>query len=73
LIFVFYALSFVALTLTHNRLELSVAYAIWVGVDTALITLIGFMYLQEQTPLLKAACMGLIVIGVVALNYSVSA
>jgi small multidrug resistance pump len=62
-----------ALTLTLNRLELSVVYAIWVGVDTALITLMGFLYFQEQAPLLKAACMGLIVIGVVALSYSVSA
>jgi small multidrug resistance pump len=39
LIFVFYALSFVALTLALKRLELSVAYVIWAGVGTALTTI----------------------------------
>jgi small multidrug resistance pump len=48
LIFVFYALSFWALTLALKKLALSIAYAIWAGVSTCLITLIGFMYLNEH-------------------------
>jgi small multidrug resistance pump len=48
LIFVFYALSFRALTLALNKLARSIACAIWAGVSTGLITLIVFMYLNEQ-------------------------
>ncbi len=48
LIFVFYAHSLWALTLALKKLALSIAYAIWAGVSTGLITLIGFMYLNEQ-------------------------
>jgi small multidrug resistance pump len=73
LIFVFYVLSFCALTLALKRLELSIAYAIWAGIGTVLITLIGFMYFNEQTTLLKVVCICLIVVGVVGLNYSARA
>lgn len=73
LIFVFYAFSFAALTLALKNLDLSIAYAIWAGIGTVLITLIGFLYFGEQATLLKAACITLIVIGVVGLNYSASA
>jgi small multidrug resistance pump len=69
LIFVCYALSFVAMTLALKKLDLSIVYAIWAGVGTALIAIIGFLYFGEQATLLKAACIGLIVIGVVGLNY----
>ncbi len=70
LIFVFYARLFVGLTLALKRLALSVVYAIWVGIGAVLITLIGFWYFDEQATLFKAACIALIVIGVVGLNYS---
>lgn len=40
----FYALSFWALALALKRLDLSIAYAIWAGVGTVLVTLIGFIY-----------------------------
>lgn len=73
LIFVFYALSFTALTLALKRLDLSIVYAIWAGVGTVLITLIGFWYFDEQATLFKAACIALIVIGVVGLSYSARA
>jgi len=70
MIFVFYALSFVAMTLALRRLDLSIAYAIWAGVGTLLITLIGFIYFTEQATLFKAACIALIVLGVVGLSYA---
>jgi small multidrug resistance pump len=73
LIFFFYALSSMALTLALKRLDLSIAYTIWAGVGTVLIALIGFMYFGEQATLLKAVCIALIVIGAVGLNYSVKA
>lgn len=73
LIFVFYALSFTALTLALKRLDLSLAYAIWAGVGTVLIAVIGFVYFGEQITLFKLACITLIVVGVVGLNYGTSA
>ncbi|MGD8497639.1 MAG: multidrug efflux SMR transporter [Chromatiales bacterium] len=68
LIFVFYALSFTAFTFALKRVELSVAYAIWAGVGTALIALIGMLFFREPATLLRLSAIGLIILGVVLLN-----
>lgn len=68
LIFVFYALSFVALTLALRRIDLGVAYAIWAGIGTALIAVIGIVGFDEPLTALKLASIGLIIAGVVGLN-----
>lgn len=69
-IFIFYGLSFSALTLALKELEVGLAYAIWAGLGTVLITLIGIAYFNESTSLLKLVSIGLIVVGVVGLNLS---
>jgi small multidrug resistance pump len=51
-----------------GRLELSVAYAIWSGVGTALTAMIGFAYFREPFTLVKLASLGLVVLGVVDLS-----
>lgn len=68
LLFVFYAASFTLLTMALRRIEVSVAYAIWSGVGTALISVIGFIYFQETVSVLKIVSILLIIIGVVGLN-----
>ena len=68
LIFVFYALAFVALTLTLKKMDISVAYSVWSGVGTALIAAIGIFWFQEPLTPVRLACIALIVIGVVGLN-----
>ena len=68
MIFVFYAISFTFLTLALKRLDLSVAYAIWAGLGTALITAIGFIWFKEPVTALKCVCVCLIVAGVVGLK-----
>ncbi len=68
LIFVFYAMSFFALTMTLKKIDLSVAYAIWAGVGTALIAMIGVVHFKEPLTLIKMVSIGLIIIGVVGLN-----
>ena len=68
LIFVFYALAFVALTLTLKKMDISVAYSVWSGVGTALIAAIGFFWFQEPLTPVRLACIALIVIGIVGLN-----
>jgi small multidrug resistance pump len=68
LIFVFYALAFILMTYAVKRLDLSLTYAIWSGVGTFLVALIGIFWFKEPVTLLKAASMGLIIAGVVGLN-----
>jgi len=67
-IFVFYFLSFGLLTLTLKRLEVSLVYAIWSGMGTLLITVIGIVYFGEAATTLKLLSILLIIIGVVGLN-----
>ena len=70
LLFVFYSLSFGALTLALKRIDVSVAYAVWSGVGTALIATIGVLWFKEPATVLKLISLGLIIIGVVGLNLS---
>jgi small multidrug resistance pump len=73
LLFVFYALAFGALTLTLKIMEVSFVYAIWSGLGTALVTLIGILYFKESANIFKIASIGLIILGVVGLHFSSTA
>jgi small multidrug resistance pump len=68
LLFVFYLISFAALTLALKRIDLGIAYAIWAGLGTALIALIGIVHFHEPLTLLKLVSIGLIILGVIGLN-----
>jgi small multidrug resistance pump len=68
LLFGFYAASFVALTFALKKIEVSVAYAVWAGVGTALIATIGVLFFREAASVLKLVSIVLIVAGVVGLN-----
>ncbi|WP_139492761.1 DMT family transporter [Brevibacillus dissolubilis] len=67
-IFVFYGLSLSLVTLSLKKIDISVAYAIWSGVGTATIALVGLFFFKEQLSLLKICSIVLIVLGVVGLN-----
>ena len=68
LIFVFYAGAFTALTLALKRLDVGLVYAIWAGVGTVLIAIIGVLFFREPVTLLRVSSIGLIVLGVVGLS-----
>ena len=68
MIFVFYGMSFIFLTLALKRFEVSIAYAIWSGIGTLLVAVIGVHFFHEPMNLLKAISLGLIVTGVVGLR-----
>ena len=68
-IFVFYGLGFSALTLALRHIELSVAYAIWSGVGTALIAVLGLLWFGENMTFTKLASISLIILGVIGLNW----
>ena len=69
-IFVLYGLSFVGMTLALKRIEMNVVYAVWSGVGTALIAVIGFVYFAEDVNLIKIGSLALIIVGVIGLNLS---
>lgn len=71
-IIAFYALSFYLLSLAVRRIELGVAYAIWSGVGTVLIAIVGILIFDESATILKAASIVAIVAGVVGLNLATS-
>jgi small multidrug resistance pump len=70
LLFVFYTLSFGMLTMALKKLDVSVAYAVWSGMGTALIATIGVLWFREPVTALKLISLGLIILGVVGLNLS---
>jgi small multidrug resistance pump len=67
-IFIFYGLSLTLLTLALKKLEVSVSYAIWSGLGTALIAVIGILWFREPVTPIKLGSLTLIVVGVVGLN-----
>lgn len=67
---IFYPLCFVCLTLAMENIDVSVAYAVWSAIGTALIAVIGFTYFKEKRSAVKYTSLGLIITGVVVLNLS---
>lgn len=65
-----YTLSFYCLSLCLKTVPLSLAYAIWSGVGTALTVLIGVFVWGELFTMLKLSGIVLIIGGVILLNVS---
>jgi len=65
---VFYIISLFALTLALKRIDVSVAYAIWAGVGTSLIAIIGIVYFKEEISFLKIISLAFIIFGVIGLH-----
>lgn len=63
-----YLIAFTLLAQTLKTLSVGTAYAIWAGVGTAAVALIGILFLGESSGLVKIAGIALIVVGVVVLN-----
>ena len=63
-----YAISFYALSMSLRSIPLGVVYAVWSGVGTAAIVLIGVFLFREMLDAVKVAGIGLIIVGVVMLN-----
>ena len=63
-----YAASIWLLAVVVRTISVSTAYAVWSGLGTAIVAVIGYLWLGEQMTLLKAASLAMIVTGVVGLN-----
>jgi small multidrug resistance pump len=68
LMFVFYGCAFMLNTVAVKTIDLSVAYAIWSGVGTALTAAIGILYFKEPAGTVKMISLTLIIIGVMGLH-----
>jgi small multidrug resistance pump len=63
-----YAASIWLLALVVRDMPVSTAYAIWAGLGTAAVAVIGAVWLNESLDPLKIAALGMIIVGVVVLN-----
>lgn len=67
-VFIFYSLSLVALVFVLKKLPVSVAYAIWAGLGTALIAVIGIFWFKEPFTFIKLVSIFFIVLGIIGLE-----
>lgn len=68
-----YNAAIVLLALVVKQMDVSLAYAIWAGAGTALIAVLGMVFLGESMTAAKGAFIAMIVTGVVGLNMVSSA
>lgn len=66
----FYVISFAALTIAMQYIELSIVYAVWSGVGTILMAAIGIFYFNESVSMRKVVYLALIVIGIIGIHLS---
>jgi small multidrug resistance pump len=67
-VFIFYSLSLVALVFVLKKLPVSIAYAIWAGLGTALIAVIGIFWFKEPFTFIKLVSILFIVLGIIGLE-----
>ena len=63
-----YALSIWLLAVVVRHMSVSMAYAIWAGLGTAAVAVIGAIWLGETWDAVKVIALVLIIVGVVTLN-----
>ena len=68
LIFLFYGVAVMALTLALKKIDVSIAYAVWSGLGTALIAAIGMIWFREPVSTIRLLSICLIIIGIIGLN-----
>lgn len=68
LVVVGYAIAFWSLALTLKRMRIGIAYAVWSGAGTVLITLVGILVFRQKLDAAGVAGIALIVAGVLVLN-----
>ncbi|CAN5565023.1 quaternary ammonium compound efflux SMR transporter SugE [soil metagenome] len=56
------------LALAVRTIPLGTGYAIWTGIGTLGAVVLGMVYFNESTALLRIACIGLILLGIVGLK-----
>lgn len=65
-----YGASFLASALALAKLDVSIAYAVWSALGTALIATIGMLWFKEPATAMKLISIALIIAGVVIMRLS---
>ena len=65
---VFYGISFLFLALVLKTMDVGTAYAVWAGLGTALVVIVGIFYFDEPATILRLVFLGMIIAGVVGLH-----
>lgn len=60
--------SFALLAYAMRQLPLGTAYAVWTGIGAVGAAIVGLVFLGEPRTVLRIACLGAIVIGIVGLK-----
>jgi small multidrug resistance pump len=63
-----YGISIWLLAIVVRSMPISVAYAVWSGVGTAVVAAVGYFFLDEPMDWIKVVSLAMIVMGVVGLN-----
>lgn len=63
-----YAIAFAALAHAVKTIPVGITYALWSGLGTLSIVVIGSIFLDEPLTIVKIVGIGLIILGVVVLN-----
>lgn len=63
-----YTIAFAAMTITMKTIQLSVVYAVWSGVGTVLVSMVGVLYFNEHLSRRKVLFLLLIVMGVIGIH-----
>jgi small multidrug resistance pump len=67
---IFYTISFIAMTLAMQHIELSIIYAVWSGMGTILVVIISILFFNESASFQKIFFLLLIIIGVIGIHLS---
>ncbi|MFN3403436.1 MAG: DMT family transporter [Cytophagaceae bacterium] len=67
-VFGFYVLSYYFFNLTIKKMEISIAYAIWSGLGTAILVAIGIVFFNEHLTLPRILALAMIIAGVILLH-----
>ena len=72
LMFAFYLVSLFGLSVAVSRIPVGTAYAVWSGVGTLMVAVMGVLWFKEQVTVLRSVSTLLIVIGVAGLYLTAS-
>ena len=67
LMFAFYLVSLFGLSVAVSKIPVGTAYAVWSGVGTLMVAVLGIIWLKEEVTVLRSVSMLLVVIGVAGL------
>jgi small multidrug resistance pump len=63
-----YVLSLFGLALALRTIEVGIAYAVWAGVGTVIVAVVGVAFFAESISFLKIVSIALVVAGVIGLH-----